>query len=106
MDDSSEYYVFINLLIEGDQEMKRVKKLAVFLMVFMLLMCTAACGSKDKKDNKEEKTEVKSDVNVRVGSLKGPTSIGLVDLMKKSDEGTASGKYTFTIAAQASYKDT
>ena len=101
MDDSSEYYVFINLLIEGDREMKRVKKLAVFLMVFMLLMCTAACGSKDKKDNKEEKTEVKSDVNVRVGSLKGPTSIGLVDLMKKSDEGTASGKYTFTIAAQA-----
>ena len=49
----------------------------------------------------EATTEVKSDVTVRVGSLKGPTSIGLVNLMKKSDEGLASGKYTFKIAAQA-----
>ena len=49
----------------------------------------------------EATTEVKSDVTVRVGSLKGPTSIGLVNLMKKSDEGLVSGKYTFKIAAQA-----
>ena len=90
----------IILLIKGDFEMKRVKKLAVFLMTFMLLVCAAGCG-KDKSDKKDDKIEVKSDVTVRVGSLKGPTSIGLVDLMKKSDEGTASGKYTFTIAAQA-----
>ena len=90
----------IILLIKGDFEMKRVKKLAVILMTFMLLVCAAGCG-KDKSDKKDDKTEVKSDVTVRVGSLKGPTSIGLVDLMKKSDEGTALGKYTFTIAAQA-----
>ena len=62
--------------------MKGMKKLAALFLAMMLLVCAAGCG-KDKSDKKDDKTEVKSDVTVRVGSLKGPTSIGLVDLMKK-----------------------
>ncbi len=37
---------------------------------------------------------------VRVGSLKGPTTIGLVNLMKESEEGTCEGSYEFTMATQ------
>ncbi|MBQ6231496.1 MAG: ABC transporter substrate-binding protein [Eubacterium sp.] len=88
--------------------MKKLTRLVVCVMVFILMLAVAGCGKK-KDENKDEKTEekaeedteVKSDVTVRVGSLKGPTSIGLVDMMAKSDEGTTSGKYTFKIAAQA-----
>ncbi len=37
---------------------------------------------------------------VRIGSLKGPTTMGLVNLMKASEEGNARGKYTFTMETQ------
>ena len=38
---------------------------------------------------------------VRIGSLKGPTTMGLVNLMKLSEDGEADGEYAFTMAAQA-----
>lgn len=37
---------------------------------------------------------------LRVGSLKGPTTMGLVNLMDKSDKGEAEGTYEFTMATQ------
>lgn len=40
-------------------------------------------------------------VNVRVGSLKGPTSMGLVYLMSQAENGEAKGNYTFTMATAA-----
>ncbi len=39
---------------------------------------------------------------IRVGSLKGPTTMGLVNLMKDSDNGSAEGTYTFTMASDPS----
>ncbi len=39
---------------------------------------------------------------IRVGSLKGPTTMGLVNLMKASDEGTSQGQYEFTMASDPS----
>ena len=41
-----------------------------------------------------------SDVQVRVGSLKGPTTMGLVNLMKASEDGESEGNYTFKMATQ------
>lgn len=38
---------------------------------------------------------------VRVGSLKGPTSMGLVSLMEKAEAGEASNAYTFTMETSA-----
>lgn len=43
-----------------------------------------------------------TDTIVRVGSLKGPTTIGLVDLMNKSDSKTSLGNYKFTMSADIS----
>ncbi len=39
---------------------------------------------------------------IRVGSLKGPTTMGLVNLMKDSEEGNAQGSYEFTMASDPS----
>ncbi|WP_242845461.1 ABC transporter substrate-binding protein [Butyrivibrio sp. WCE2006] len=41
-----------------------------------------------------------SEALVRVGSLKGPTTMGLVNLMKDSENGESEGKYEFTMATQ------
>ena len=41
----------------------------------------------------------KDDTVVRVGSLKGPTTIGIVNLMDKASKGTSEGKYEFTMSA-------
>ncbi len=39
---------------------------------------------------------------LRIGSLKGPTSMGLVSLMDKAEKGEAIGSYEFTMVADAS----
>lgn len=39
---------------------------------------------------------------IRVGSLKGPTTMGLVNLMKDSDNGISQGNYEFTMASDPS----
>ena len=64
-------------------------------IVSLILLCTLcittlfACGST------EEPT------SVRVGSLKGPTSIGLVELMERAENGETDNAYTFTMEVAA-----
>lgn len=41
------------------------------------------------------------DVTIRVGSLKGPTSMGLVSLMSQNEEGSAANSYEFTMVTAA-----
>lgn len=48
----------------------------------------------------EETTTDDAALAVRVGSLKGPTTMGLVNLMNDTDEGTAAQAYEFTMASQ------
>ncbi len=69
-----------------------MKKTVSLLMtfVFVAVLTSAGCG----------KTESKELDVIRVGSLKGPTTIGLVNLMKESEDGEAKGKYEFTMATQ------
>jgi len=43
-----------------------------------------------------------ADVTLRVGSLKGPTSMGLVALMDDCDKGLSEGDYEFTMVTDAS----
>lgn len=68
---------------------KRLKKLTVILLVMMLGLVVIACG----------KEEVPADV--RVGSLKGPTSIGLVELMERTEYKETANNYSFTMETAA-----
>ena len=66
-----------------------MKKLLSLLGTAMLITTViAGCG-------KSQTTET-----VRVGSLKGPTTMGLVNLMKDSENGKSEGKYEFTMKTQ------
>lgn len=63
--------------------------------------------SPDGQDTPEEQSEAgeqaeeAGQVSVRVGSLKGPTSIGLLKLMKDAEEGNTADAYTFTMETAA-----
>lgn len=58
------------------------------------------------QEESTEKLEVSLEApgasHLRVGSLKGPTSIGLVSLMDKASKGAAEGDYEFTMVTDAS----
>lgn len=69
---------------------------------------TTEAGSEEEKTEAGETEEASDEVLdydgtlIRVGSLKGPTTMGLVNLMKDSDEGKAQGNYEFTMASDPS----
>ena len=58
----------------------------------------AAVDTTTETDATEETTSVETDETpLRVGSLKGPTTMGLVELMKRSEEGQTILNYEFTM---------
>lgn len=107
------------------------KKLTVILigLALMCVFCVgcgnaAVADTEPKKDTElvvdtepaeetgtEKDTELKTDtdptdnageaITINIGSLKGPTSMGLVHLMDLAEKGEALGNYTFTMAVSA-----
>lgn len=67
-----------------------MKKLLVFLVLVAMTIALFACA-----DTEAEKE------TIRIAGLKGPTSIGLVKVMKDNADGKAANKYEFTIAGSA-----
>lgn len=59
--------------------------------VFSLTVILTGCSGRQETE----------DVTIRIGSLKGPTSMGLVQLMEKSQNGETEQNYSFTMAAAA-----
>lgn len=79
--------------------MNRKKTKAVWLVLVMACaLLLAACGGKETTGTAEGEDAA---VTVRVGSLKGPTSIGLVRLMEESANGEAQNQYAFTMETAA-----
>ena len=69
-----------------------MKKFVSFLLLLALsIFCLTSCVVSDSESVSEE------EVVVRVGSLKGPTTIGIVNLMNDDKD----GKYAFTMETQA-----
>lgn len=64
------------------------KVMAMVLSAVLTLGLFTGCAKKDA-------------AMIRVGSLKGPTTIGIVNLMDKATKGETEGKYEFTMSAQA-----
>ena len=70
-----------------------MKRVFTILLVLLLLLSCAACAKAPAKE---------APADIRVGSLKGPTTMGLVNLMKTAEGGTLEDKYTFTMVTDAS----
>lgn len=69
---------------------------------------TAAEKDESKESKEQTKTEAeasqeapKDTAPLRIGSLKGPTTMGLVSLMDKASKGEAKGSYEFTMVTAA-----
>lgn len=77
-------------------EEKGMKKnlLAVIMSIALCIVLVTGCANTGSK-------EASGDVEVRIGSLKGPTSMGMVYLMSKSESGETANNYSFTMAASA-----
>ncbi len=69
------------------QSKKRATAFCLSLFMLWGLFCTG-CGSKES-------------ANVRVGSLKGPTSVGILFLMEKAEKGETADGYEFRMATAA-----
>lgn len=73
---------------------------------------TTAETATEKEESKEPKEQTKTEAKasqeapketapLRIGSLKGPTTMGLVSLMDKASKGEAKGSYEFTMVTAA-----
>lgn len=88
-----------------------MKKISAILLAFaMTASMLAGCGSSAADSSSEEQTQSESQsgaqetesepVDVNVTALKGPTAMGMVQMMDDADNGKIdSGNYQFTIAA-------
>ncbi|HIU77304.1 MAG TPA: ABC transporter substrate-binding protein [Candidatus Pelethocola excrementipullorum] len=95
------------------------KKLSILLALVMTCSLFAACGksnpsadsnstkasatatpSPEADDNKDEQ-QVSEEVTVRVGSMKGPTTMGLLNLQSLAEAKTAGQPYEFTMVTAA-----
>ena len=59
-------------------------------------------GEEESEEEEEVTGSVYDGTEIRVGSLSGPTTMGIVNLMDASDNGESVGNYTFTIGSEAS----
>ncbi|MBQ4317150.1 MAG: ABC transporter substrate-binding protein, partial [Clostridia bacterium] len=90
--------------------MKRL--IALFLSLMMFLLAFTACAqpsgtSSDASDassevsNVSDESEADKKAVVRIAGMKGPTSIGMVEIMENDEKGTTKNDYEFTIAGTA-----
>lgn len=70
-----------------------MKKKFLLLLAMLCVFCMAFCACGAKEPDVAAMT-------LRVGSLKGPTSMGLVHLMNQNENGECKGSYEFTMETQ------
>lgn len=67
------------------------KTVSLLLALALIVMAFAGCAAQPKEE----------DVTIRIGGLKGPTSMGLVKVMEDDETGASANDYAFTIAGSA-----
>lgn len=70
-----------------------MKKIISLLLAFVLALSLAACAA--------TQTMPYESVNIRLGGLKGPTSMGMAKLLDDAENGRTANTYTFTMAPSA-----
>ena len=82
-----------------------MKKLILTALTVLLTVCLFAGGRRDNKQNATDTastTAVTAEpVTIRLGGLKGPTSMGMVKLLDDAEKGVTTNKYDFTMAGSA-----
>jgi NitT/TauT family transport system substrate-binding protein len=68
-----------------------MKKILALLLAALMVFALVSCNPDDNNDGE--------DVTVRVMALKGPTGMGMVQLMENSANGTSQNKYDIKLAA-------
>lgn len=68
------------------------KTISLLLALALIVMAFAGCAAQQPEEE---------DVTIRIGGLKGPTSMGLVKVMEDDETGAAANDYEFTIAGSA-----
>lgn len=72
--------------------MKKLLSFVSVALVMAMLLLSTACNQDTAEQEK---------LNVSVAALKGPTGVGMVNLMADQESGKGSNNYTFTVAASA-----
>ena len=72
-----------------------MKKITSLLLALLVVLSLAACTVQPRQEDYQS-------VNVRLGGLKGPTSMGMAKLLDDAENGLTANTYTFTMAASAS----
>ena len=79
-----------------------MKKMISLLLALALALTLCACVTpKTPMPIEDGDKSAAQPVTVRLGGLKGPTSMGMVKLLADAEEGLTANDYTFTMAASA-----
>ncbi len=78
-----------------------MKKFVSLVLALVLVLSMTACGQTRGDDPAPVEDIPAEKVTIRLGGLKGPTSMGMVKLLADAEEGLTANDYTFTMAASA-----
>lgn len=86
--------------------MKKMKKLVAAVLLVTMVMALAGCGNKSESNTQSseavsEQLTTADKASVKVAALKGPTAIGMVQIMQNAKENTAANNYDFQISGTA-----
>ena len=73
-----------------------MKKLLALLLALAMIFSFAACGTENNSSN-ETPSDTYTPVDINIAGIKGPTAVGMVDLMQKQEDKTAANNYNFSV---------
>ena len=74
----------------------------MWVLIVCMLAVLAGCAADPAGTQAAESTgEADGEATIRIGSLKGPTSMGLAGLMDRAEKGETKSRYEFTMATSA-----
>ena len=73
-----------------------MKKLLALVLALAMIFSFAACGTENNGSN-ETPSDTYTPVDINIAGIKGPTAVGMVDLMQKQEDKTAANNYNFSV---------
>ncbi len=78
-----------------------MKKLLSLTIAIIMMLAVSACGKSDTTSSQPQKAETYKGMDMTVACLKGPTGVGMVNLMDQNEQKKTENNYDFTIANSA-----